>query len=405
MNLYFFSAVLGFSAAFPSWQRGVDAFLPPQAALGKSLAGQRSVDPIALSVGPGYKAAKVSSSEAILARPHGSELGLALVAGVPHPALVHPNAQQTVHEQHKKHHQQSMFVHANEERASEDHRAKKSTRKIESVKGESQAEGMKLVTDFNLLSSCASNGEVISSIPVVQFTENANDLSNSSLGNLLHHMAPLVDMAYVLCMHCPSLKFFKGVENIRLVSGSASDKCSGLQDHHQRIGFAHKAAVADAQMNGYSRILIAEEDSTINQLPDLVEFEKQVEMHWTENSHQLIRLTALPPAAGRWPLAPGSEVFDESGSCKMDNCKCSIGRDKMFCTLKQGCPQIHDSSLYMIAQPAYAAFMDNDSIIDTDLFASFDSLLMTTPIAFQDHQLEDKNQAQAWDLYRNACIE
>lgn len=381
MNLYvFFSAVLGTVLAAVPAQRGVEveAFLVPQKA-------QRRLDTLQQPV---------SSSEAILARPHEREVDL---------AHLHPNAHQLAKVHHKKHHQQSVLVHAKQERASEDQTANGSAREVESIKSESQAEGRKLATDFQKLSSCASNGDVIYSIPAVQYTENqANDLPSSSLATLLNHLAPLVDMAYVLCMDCDSIKFFKGVENIRLVSGSASDKCSEIPDqdildHHRRVAFAHKAAVAYSQMNEYARILIAEEDATINQLPDLAEFEKQVEMHWTENSHQLIRLTALPT---NWP--PGTEVFDESGSCKTENCKCRIGRDEMFCTLKQGCPQIHDSSLYMIAQPAYAAFMDNEEILDTDMFASFDSVLATTPISFQNHQT---TQAHAWDMYRNACVE
>jgi hypothetical protein len=230
------------------------------------------------------------------------------------------------------------------------------------------------------------------------------------------HLAPLVDMAYIICMDCESLTFSASVKNVRLVSGAASDKCSSLDDYHARVGFSHKAAVADAQANNYSSILIAEDDATLNHLPDLTQLKAKVAMKWEENAHQLVRLTALP-----W------DTVDATGSCRSEKCNCRHGQDNIFCSLQKGCEMVHDSSLYMIAQPAYSAFIATGGQIDVHLFARFDSLLVTPPVSLQHCWTwkpkamlvsiagqrssqqracdgDEIMQKKKWDQYEKACI-
>jgi hypothetical protein len=299
--------------------------------------------------------------------------------------------------------------------AQEDHEERQGRRETASANQENHADVMRSHLTM-LLNTCAAKPEVLHDIPALQYKENNErdplapgsaglaELSSAAL--LLYHLAPLVDMAYVICMHCDSLKFSASVKNIRLVNGAASDECSSIQDYHGRVGFSHKIAMTDAQLKGYSSILIAEEDATLYQLPDLTQFKAQVQKQWEENPQQLIRLTALP-----W------EAVDDAGSCMSEQCKCMHKHDKTLCSLKQGCEMVHDSSLYMISEPAYSAFIGGQGQIDVHLFAHFDSVLVTPPVAFQHCWTwkpkvkgvsqcdgDETLQKSKWDEYEKACI-
>jgi hypothetical protein len=232
------------------------------------------------------------------------------------------------------------------------------------------------------------------------------DESETPMSHILSNIAPIINMVYILCIDCSALRVPHGLHNILLMNGRASDECYPGGTHYERVTFAHKAAVAHARTNKFANLTIIEEDlminPMINELPDFVQIERQLQVRLAEHPNQLVRFTSLP-----------YELAGRGGACKYEGCMChsdSVTPD--LCSLPHGCGSVHDSSFYMIPNSLFGEFVKFplDGTIDLQLFASFDSVLVIPPITVQRgfacyrRQCGSEDQVQMWKTYEEVCV-
>jgi hypothetical protein len=232
------------------------------------------------------------------------------------------------------------------------------------------------------------------------------DESETHMSQILSNIAPAIHMVYILCIDCNALRVPHGLHNILLMNGRASDECYPGGRHWELVTFAHKAAVAHAMTNKFANLTIIEEDVMINpmlnELPDSVQIERQLQVRLAEHPNQLVRFTSLP-----WDLAGGG------GACKNEGCIChsdSVTPD--LCSLPHGCENVHDSSFYMMPNSLFGEFVNLPlvGVIDMQIFARFDSVLVIPPITVQrgfagyGRQFGSEDQVQMWNTYEEACV-
>merc|ERR1712079_812914 len=96
-----------------------------------------------------------------------------------------------------------------------------------------------------------------------------------------------------------------------------------------------------------------------------------------EASNQLVRFTTLP-----WV------PFRKHVKCKnnKEHCKCHSTTPE-WCFLPRGCEEVsHDSSFYMMTNSTYDKFIaTEESGFEYQVFAAFDSMLVTPPLTLQAH--------------------
>jgi hypothetical protein len=242
------------------------------------------------------------------------------------------------------------------------------------------------------------------------------DKSETQMSQILSSISPLSDMVYVICIKCDAVRVPLDFHNIVLVNGLASDQCLLQSDygnsHYKRVLLAHKAAVAHAASEGRSNVTIIEEDVMINskheELPDFTVIADHMQMHLAEKDNQfLIRFTSLP-----WKLD------GENGKCKKQGCRCHSITPEL-CYLPRGCNDIRDSSFYMVRSQMFGEYVkENRGLLDSEIFAAFDSVLVTPPITLQAHfecgsykngvylgrQCGMADQHSSWQKYNDTCV-
>jgi len=244
--------------------------------------------------------------------------------------------------------------------------------------------------------------------------------TTTSLEMILAKVAMFVDVAYILCTRCNELVLPVTAPLVKLVSAPASDACfqrmgavpnaSECEQHLIRITFAHKAAVAHALINGFSNILVLEEDVEVHKSPDFTGVMRQVRSLQTKLGPKLVRFTMFP-----W------QTVLQNGTCSSTECRCrSVPADSpkqdtsRFCILPPGCTSVQDSSMYALPRSLFLDFIHAGGVVDHKLFASFESVLVLNPVlVVQTHSgslcrntsFNADQQLALVDSYIEACME
>jgi len=257
---------------------------------------------------------------------------------------------------------------------------------------------------------CAADGRVVTEAPPSQPAPMEGRNMSADMTAILAKAALMVDMAYVLCVGvgCSTLQIPRGTHNIRIVQAHEVDRClqDTALDHWSKASFAHKVAVAHGMLNDMPSIAVLEDDLQINRFPDFIELGRSIHQLFAENKEQIVRFTGRPDSG---------DLVDNSGKCIKSECRCAHTENAPdLCSLKKGCPHIHDASWYMMLNTTYQAFLESPgAVIDNDVMAAFDSVLVVPPITLQKafachgdwtRKCHAEDQLHHWSTYERACL-